>query len=54
MWGSDQAASIEPVGFVRLVKYIRTVEQALGDGEKKIDQQELVAMKKLRKIGFSV
>ena len=32
MWGSDQAASVEPRGFARLVHYIRTVEAAMGDG----------------------
>ncbi len=35
MWGSDQAASVEPGGFRKLVKYIRVTEQALGDGVKK-------------------
>jgi len=35
MWGSDQAASVEPQGMEKLVKYIRVTEQALGDGVKK-------------------
>ena len=34
MWGSDQAASVEPLGFQRLVRDIRAVDEALGDGVK--------------------
>ena len=34
MWGSDQSASVEPDGFARLVRDIRAVESALGDGKK--------------------
>lgn len=48
MWGSDQAASVEPAGFTRLVKYIRVVENALGDGVKKVYDSELPVMQKLR------
>jgi N-acetylneuraminate synthase len=51
MWGSDQAASVEPVGFERLVKYIRVTELALGDGIKKVYDSERGAMKKLRRVG---
>jgi N-acetylneuraminate synthase len=51
MWGSDQAASIEPDGFARLVKYIRAVERALGDGEKRVYDSEVPAMRKLRRVG---
>ncbi len=51
MWGSDQAASVEPVGFTRLVKYIRTTELALGDGEKRVYDSELSSLKKLRRVG---
>ena len=36
MWGSDQAASVEPSGFSRLVRDIRTIEKALGDGKKRV------------------
>ena len=36
MWGSDQAASVEPGGFERLVKYIRVTERSIGDGVKKV------------------
>lgn len=54
MWGTDQAASVEPQGFERLVKYIRNVEAAMGDGVKIIFDSELVAMKKLRRDRSSV
>jgi len=49
MWGSDQAASVEPVGFERLVKYVRVTEEALGDGVKKVYDSELSSLKKLRR-----
>lgn len=49
MWGSDQAASIEPHGFVKLIKDIRAVERALGDGIKKVYESEKSAKDKLRK-----
>ena len=49
MWGSDQAASVEPGGMAKLVKYIRTVEVALGDGVKRVYESEKKAMKKLRR-----
>ena len=48
MWGSDQAASIEPLGFAKLVRDVRAIESALGDGVKKVYESELGAMKKLR------
>jgi N-acetylneuraminate synthase len=50
MWGSDQAASIEPHGFERLVKDITAVERALGDGVKRVYDSEVAAMDKLRKV----
>ncbi len=50
MWGSDQAASVEPGGFERLVKYIRVTEASLGDGVKKVYDSELSSMKKLRMV----
>jgi N-acetylneuraminate synthase len=49
MWGGDQAASVEPGGFERLVKYIRVTEQSLGDGVKRVYDSELPSMKKLRR-----
>jgi N-acetylneuraminate synthase len=51
MWGSDQAASVEPQGFARLVKDIRAVESSLGDGVKKVYDSEIPIMRKLRRVG---
>jgi N-acetylneuraminate synthase len=51
MWGSDQAASVEPQGFLRLVRDIRAVESALGDGAKRIYDSEVPIMDKLRRVG---
>ncbi|KEF07299.1 N-acetylneuraminate synthase family protein [Streptomyces rimosus] len=50
MWGSDQAASVEPQGLTRLVRDIRTIEKSLGDGVKKVYESELGPMKKLRRV----
>ncbi|TSA47766.1 MAG: N-acetylneuraminate synthase [Chloroflexi bacterium] len=50
MWGSDQAASVEPQGFMRLVRDIRLVETALGDGVKRLGEREEPIMKKLRRV----
>lgn len=50
MWGSDQAASVEPYGMRRLVKDIRFVERAMGDGAKRVYDSELPIMKKLRRV----
>jgi len=49
MWGSDQAASVEPWGFMRLVRDIRVIEKALGDGMKRIYDSEKAILQKLRK-----
>lgn len=49
MWGSDQAASVEPGGFERLVKYIRVTELSLGDGVKRVYESELPSLEKLRR-----
>jgi N-acetylneuraminate synthase len=51
MWGSDQAASLEPNGLHRLVRDIRLVEQAMGDGVKRVLERELPVMQKLRRVG---
>ncbi len=51
MWGSDQAASVEPGGFERLVKYLQVTEQALGDGVKKVYPSEQVSIRRLRRVG---
>ncbi len=50
MWGSDQASSVEPQGFARLVKDIRAVEHALGDGIKRVYDSELPFKNKLRRV----
>ena len=49
MWGSDQAASIEPQGFMRLVRDIRTVEAAMGNGYIKIYDSEKPIISRLRR-----
>jgi N-acetylneuraminate synthase len=50
MWGSDQSASVEPVGMTRLVKDIRDIETALGDGVKKVYESEMGPRAKLRRV----
>jgi N-acetylneuraminate synthase len=49
MWGSDQAASVEPQGVRTLVKYIRVTEKSLGDGKKKVYESEQSSLSKLRR-----
>jgi N-acetylneuraminate synthase len=49
LWGTDQAASVEPHGMARLVRDIRVVEKALGDGEKQVYDSEKPALEKLRR-----
>lgn len=51
MWGSDQAASVEPQGFARLIKDIRAIERAMGDGVKRVYDSEVPIKKKLRRVG---
>jgi N-acetylneuraminate synthase len=48
MWGTDQGASLEPQGLQRLVRDIRVIESALGDGIKKVYDSELPIRQKLR------
>jgi N-acetylneuraminate synthase len=50
MWGSDQAASVEPGGFERLVKYVRVTEQSLGDGVKQVYESEMSSLRRLRRV----
>jgi N-acetylneuraminate synthase len=50
MWGSDQAASVEPHGFARLVRDIRVIETAVGDGVKVVYESELPIIEKLRRV----
>jgi len=52
MWGSDQAASLEPNGMTRLIRDIRLVETAFGDGEKRLLEREKPIMDKLRRVGL--
>ncbi len=48
MYGSDQAASVEPMGFRILVGAVRKIEQAIGDGRIGVQPKELSIAKKLR------
>ena len=50
MWGSDHAASLEPTGLAHLVRDIRIIESALGDGVKRVYPGEQAAMAKLRRV----
>lgn len=50
MWGSDQAASVEAGGLTRLVRDIREVEVAMGDGVKRVYDSELPVRSRLRRI----
>ncbi|HAQ60215.1 MAG TPA: N-acetylneuraminate synthase [Microbacterium sp.] len=50
MWGSDHAASLEPAGLKHLVRDIRIIEQALGDGVKRVFPGEQAPMAKLRRV----
>ncbi len=50
MWGSDHAASLEPGGFEHLVRDIRIISEALGDGVKRVFPGELAPMAKLRRV----
>jgi N-acetylneuraminate synthase len=49
-WGTDHAASVEPQGLQRLVRDIRTVEAALGDGVKRVYDSEIPIRAKLRRV----
>ena len=49
MWGSNQAASVEPRGFSRLVNYIRVVEHTMGDGVRRVYESEMSARRRLRR-----
>ena len=48
MYGSDQAASLEPKGLERLIRDVRNIEKVLGDGKKRVWDSEIPVMKKLR------
>ena len=49
MWGSDHGASLEPQGLMKLVRDIRIIEKALGDGIKRVYESEMSKRKMLRK-----
>jgi N-acetylneuraminate synthase len=50
MWGSDQAASVEPAGYARLVMYVHVGEASLGDGVKRVYESEKPSLKKMRRV----
>jgi len=50
MWGTDQAASVEIGGLIRLISNIRDIENSLGDGIKRVYESEMSSRKKLRRI----
>jgi N-acetylneuraminate synthase len=49
LWGSDQAASLEPSGLTRLIRDIRLVESSMGTGEKKVIEREFPLIARLRR-----
>lgn len=49
MWGTDHGASLEPTGLTRLVRDVRVIELALGDGVKRVYESEEGPRAKLRK-----
>ncbi len=48
LWGTDQMASVEPQGMLKLARQVRALEAALGDGRKRVYDSELPVRKKLR------
>ena len=48
MYGSDQAASLAPAGLKKLVKEVKRIQIAMGDGVKRIIDAEIPIAKKLR------
>jgi len=48
MYGSDQAASVEPAGLKMLVGAVRKIEIAMGDGNIKVLESEIPIRKMLR------
>ena len=53
MWGTDQAASVELGGLLRLVRDVRDIETALGDGIKRVYDSEMSSRTKLRRVQSS-
>ncbi len=54
MWGSDHAVSLEPKDVAQLVREIRLVEEALGDGIKRVNEREYPILRKLRRVGSAI
>ncbi|MBA4406143.1 N-acetylneuraminate synthase [bacterium] len=54
MWGTDQAASVEVNGMLKLVQDIRDVEKALGDGIKHVYESEYKSIEKLRRVKSNI
>ena len=54
MWGTDQSASVEIGGLQRMVKDIRDIETAMGDGRKRVYDSELSSRAKLRRVPSAV
>jgi N-acetylneuraminate synthase len=50
VWGSDQAALVEPQGFSRMVRDIHAVTQGMGDGFKRVYNSEIPLRQKLRRV----
>lgn len=50
MWGSDHAASLEPAGLQHLVRDIRIIEDAMGDGVKRVFPGEEEPRRRLRRV----
>lgn len=50
MWGTDQAASLEPEGLRRLGRDLKKVKEWLGDGIKKVTEDEKIVKKRLRSV----
>jgi len=48
MYGSDQAASLEPAGLRMLVGAVRKIRKGLGDGSLLVNEKEIPLIKKLR------
>jgi N-acetylneuraminate synthase len=48
MYGSDQSASIEPAGLRQLVGGVRKIESAMGDGVKRVIEEEIPIAQNLR------
>ena len=49
MWGTDQMSSVEPHGLIKLVRGVRELEKAIGDGNKIVTEREMIVKEKLRK-----